>query len=63
MALEQNIEPQAAELDPMTIFEIGEKMDTESEITDTTTISEEMHIMNFDTMVRYMKFTIENNLL
>ena len=60
MALEQNIEPQAQVLDPMTLFEIEDKITTEPEITDRT--SEEMH-MNFDTMVRYMKFTIENNLL
>jgi hypothetical protein len=59
MALVENTEPQAAVLDPMTIFEIEEKIDTETEITDS--IPEEMH-MNFDTMVRYMKFIVENNL-
>jgi hypothetical protein len=59
MALEQNIEPQAQVLDPMTLFEIEEKIHTEPEITDR--ISEEMH-MNLDAMVNYMIFIVENSL-
>jgi hypothetical protein len=50
MTMEQSIEPRAT-MDPMPLFEIEEKMDSEAETPES--ITEEMP-MNLDTMVRYI---------
>lgn len=59
MAMEQSVEPQTSMLDPMTLFDIEDKIDAQSEIPVNRT--EEIQ-EDFSSVVRDNKIRLMNNL-